>query len=260
MDQKSLQRSLQNLPVPAIRFLEVTTSTNSDALVWAADGAPDSSLVVADQQTAGRGRLGRHWETHPNSALAFTLIFHPSMEECHSVPLFSPLGALAVCQAIQHLCKISAQVKWPNDVLLHGKKVCGVLAESDWQDGKLRALVLGIGVNVSPPSLPSASGLQYPATSLESEYGHPVNREKLLYHILKQIFALRLILPSEEFIRLWESNLAFKGEAITLTSTNQDVVSGFLKGINKDGELMLLLESGEERYFRIGEIKLRPQN
>lgn len=259
MDQKSLQQLLQKLPIPSIHFLEVTTSTNSDALVWAANGALDSSLVVANQQTAGRGRFGRHWETHPNSALAFTLIFRPSMEEHRNIPLFSPLGAVAVCQTIQQFCKIPSQVKWPNDVLIYGKKVCGVLAESDWRDGVVRALVLGIGINISPASLPSASSLHYPATSIEIECGHPVDREQLLLNILTKLFALRSIISSEEFLHLWESNLAFRGEAITLASTSEKTVSGLLKGINKDGELLVLLESGEERCFRLGEIKLRPQ-
>ena len=259
MDQKSLQRLLQKLPIPAIRYLEVTASTNMDALDWSANGALDSSLVIADQQTAGRGRLGRNWVTHPNSALAFTLIFRPSMEERQNLALFSPLGALAVCHAIQQFCNIPAQVKWPNDVLIHRKKICGVLAESDWQEGVLQVLVLGIGINVSPASIPSSSNLLFPATSLESDYGQTVDREQLLLNVLTNLFNLRLKLCSEEFFHSWESNLAFRGEVVTLESANEKAVTGTLKGIKKNGELLLALESGEERSYRIGDIKLRPQ-
>ena len=259
MDQKSLQCLLQHLPIPAIRYLEVTTSTNTDALNWAADGALDSSLVIADQQTAGRGRLGRNWFTHPNSALTFTVIFRPSIDERQKLSFFSPLGALAVCQAIRQLCKIQAHVKWPNDVLIHSKKVCGVLVETDWQEGTLLGLVMGIGINVTPLSIPSSPNLQFPATSLESECGQTLDREQLLLSVLTNLFHLRRILCSEIFIKLWESKLAFKGEMITLESTNEKTITGTLKGINKHGELLLWLESGEERTFQVGDMKLRPK-
>lgn len=259
MDQKSLQRLLQHLPIPAIRFLEVTKSTNTDALDWSADGALDSSLVIADQQTAGRGRLGRKWFTHPNSALAFTVIFRPSVEERQKLSFFSPLGALAVCQAIQQVCNIQAQVKWPNDVLIHSKKVCGVLVETDWQEGTLLGLVMGIGINVTPLSIPSSSTLQFPTTSLESECGQTLDREQLLHSVLTNLFHLRRILCSEIFIKYWESKLAFRGEMVTLESTSEKTITGTFKGINKYGELLLLLESGEERSFQVGNMKLRPK-
>ena len=145
---------LSRLPVPAYRYLESVTSTNDLALAWAEDGAPDGALVIADTQTAGRGRMTRRWLTPPHSALALSLVLRPNPQEAARLALFSPLGGLALSTALEEQFNLQPQIKWPNDVLLDGKKTAGILAESVWQDGSVQAVVLGIGVNVSPLSVP----------------------------------------------------------------------------------------------------------
>ena len=258
MDLASLKSILRTLPITAIRYYPTTGSTNEDALKWANADVPDSALVVADHQTSGRGRLGRKWVTTPGSSLAFTVIFHPTLKEKKNLALFSLLGALAVSQAIQNKCGILARVKWPNDVLLNRQKVCGVLAESLWVGIELTTLVLGIGVNIGAASIPLQKDLLFPATCLESECGHPIDRELFLKDVLSAIFKLRKSLCQQDFIDLWESQLAFIGENIRLELPEQKTISGVMHGIDRYGNLRVLMAGGEENVFSIGDVKLRP--
>ena len=123
-----LQSILTGLPLGGLRYFDSIGSTNDEALAWARAGAPDYSLVVADTQTAGRGRLQRRWVTNPGAALAFSLVLWPAPQERQCLPRFSPLGAVAVRQALAVVFGLPAEIKWPNDVLLGRCKVAGVLA------------------------------------------------------------------------------------------------------------------------------------
>lgn len=247
------------LSIPEIHYYPSTGSTNEDALRWAAQGAKDSSIVIADQQTSGRGRLGRKWVTKPGASLAFTLILKPTEKEIGHLNLFSPLGALAVSKAIRQDCLVHSQVKWPNDVLVNGKKVCGILAETQWTQNNLNGLVLGIGINISSASIPKKTELLFPATCLESECKQTLDREKFLHTVLTEFFHLRLKVGSIEFFQLWEDQLAFKGEAVQIEIPNKQTVEGILSGIDVNGNLVLLVANGKKSIFSIGDIKLRPK-
>jgi BirA family transcriptional regulator, biotin operon repressor / biotin---[acetyl-CoA-carboxylase] ligase len=259
MDLFSLKQTLEGLPIAEIRFYPSTGSTNEDALKWAVQGADDGSLVIADQQTSGRGRLGRKWVTNPGAALAFTLILRPTEKEKNHLSLFSPLGALAVSGTIRKYCQLSAQVKWPNDVLVNRKKICGVLAETQWTGNNLNGLALGIGINISPASIPVRTDLLFPATCLENEFNQSVDREKFLRGVVTEFFHLRKLLGSIEFLHLWEKQLAFKGETVQMEIPEKQKMDGILYGITELGNLVLLLADGEKVTFPIGEIKLRPK-
>jgi BirA family biotin operon repressor/biotin-[acetyl-CoA-carboxylase] ligase len=259
MDLASLESSLHDLPIAAIRFFAVTGSTNSDALQWAVENARDGSLVVAESQTLGRGRLGRQWITIPGASLAFSIIFRPTGDEMDHLTLFSPLGALAVCQAIKNHHHLIPLVKWPNDVLINNKKICGILAESASLGNQLNAIVLGIGVNIGRDSIPSQTKLLFPATCLESETGYKVDREYFLKEVLQALFFLRPLIGSEQFMKLWEDQLTFINKPVVLEQCNQSMESGILKGIDGQGNLILTLESGEEKTYPIGDLKLRPR-
>ena len=130
MDEKQLRKSLADLPLGGIRFFKQTGSTNDVALAWATEGAADLSLVVADEQTSGRGRLGRRWLTPPGTALALSLILHPKPTEYNYFSLFSGLGSLALTQILSER-GLPAQVKWPNDVLIADRKTAGILVEAE---------------------------------------------------------------------------------------------------------------------------------
>jgi BirA family biotin operon repressor/biotin-[acetyl-CoA-carboxylase] ligase len=177
MDERTLRKTLSDILLGGLRTFEQIGSTNDVALAWAADGAPDLALVCAEEQTSGRGRGDRRWFTSPGTALAFSLVLRPLTCEEQSVPLFSGLGAVAVCEALE-MRGLHPEIKWPNDVLLNRRKVCGVLVEAVWMGDKVDCIVLGIGVNVKPEAIPPSDQLNFPATSIEAEMEKSVRSEE----------------------------------------------------------------------------------
>jgi BirA family biotin operon repressor/biotin-[acetyl-CoA-carboxylase] ligase len=161
---------MTGLSLGDLRFYPQAGSSNDLALVWASEGARDLSLVFADEQTGGRGRLGRRWFTPAGSALAFSLIFRPSEHEREHVGLFAGLGALALVDALKAR-GLLAEIKWPNDVLIGGKKTAGILVETVWTGAEVDSVVLGMGVNVFAASVPPAEALNFPATCVATELG-----------------------------------------------------------------------------------------
>ena len=153
MNEHSCAEALKDLEIEQIHFFEETDSTNERALVLSGQGAPEFTLVIAERQTAGRGRFGRRWETAPGTSLAFTVIFFPTAKE-QRLSLFSFLGAVAVCRSIEVVCHIEPRIKSPNDVLLDGKKACGILAETSWQGNQVRGGWCLLGINLLHGSIP----------------------------------------------------------------------------------------------------------
>jgi BirA family biotin operon repressor/biotin-[acetyl-CoA-carboxylase] ligase len=251
----NLKHLLSDLPLGEIKYQARTGSTNDDALVWATEGARDLSLVVADEQTAGRGRLNRKWITPPNAALAFSLILRPTDAERTHISLLSGLAALALVDALAKL-NVGAQIKWPNDVLIECRKVAGILVESVWTGDKLESAVIGMGVNVAAGALPPADQLNFPATSLEAE-GARLDRFVLLHDILEALLGWRAQLAGPAFIRAWESKLAFRGETVQVWREPGEAVTGTLLGLESDGSLRLAA-GGRIRTIQYGEVHLRP--
>ncbi len=266
MDQHTLESELAALPLGGLRYFARVGSTNEVAAKWAEAGAPDFSLIVADQQTAGRGRAGRAWFTHPGAALAFSLVLRlPENENCgaagRNISRIAGLGALAVCDALRERYGLPAQIKWPNDVLIAGQKIAGVLAEAHWLGDRLEAIILGIGVNVARSAVPPPETLDFPASCIESHLSSPVDRIPLLRAVLKYLLAWRARLMTAEFIQAWKAALAFGDQVIEISSPTSDEspsVRGRIAGLDSDGALRLLTASGEIISIQAGEIRLRP--
>ena len=261
MDQKSIETRLADLPLGGIRYFETISSTNNEAAAWTAQDAADFSLVIADEQTEGRGRGGRKWFTYPESALAFSLILRPKETEqqlnAQILQRFTGLGALGINQAMQKQYGLTAEIKWPNDVLVNRRKACGILAEADWIGDQLSAMILGIGINVAPSSLPPAEVLHYPATCIETELGKVIDRIELLRAVLVEIIHWRTRLITDDFLQTWEAKLAFRGELVQVFSTG--LVAGLLQegrllGLSPNGALKLRITSGEVIAIQNGEI------
>ena len=257
MNSERLLANLAGLPIPTVRWLETTGSTNDDAAAWAAAGAPDGALVAADRQDGGRGRLGRKWTTRAGAALAFSLVLRLNPGEAGRLSLFSPLGALAVADALEEL-GLSPAVKWPNDVLLGRRKVCGILAEAAWLGEEFQALVVGIGVNIAPSSVPPAEELLFPAACVEEFTGRAVDRFVLLRAILAAFFKRRAQVGEPSFLADWENRLACRGEMVTLHPPGEPALQGTLLGIDAQGSLRLLTQGGTERTISAGDLTLRP--
>lgn len=251
-ERKKLANALSPLGLGGWQYYPTLGSTNDLALKLARKGAPDWTLVVADTQTAGRGRADRTWETKLGG-LAFSLVLRPSPQEVTYLTRFSALAGLALVHALAGL-GLQAQVKWPNDVLLVGKKVAGVLVESEWKGGILTGLILGMGVNVTRSSVPDRGSLRYPATSVEAVSGQPVDRWALLARILKAMQDLRSSLPTESFIREWNQHLAFRDEAIHFSTPDGKVIKGRLRGVTSLGGITVEIPEDGRRDFIAGEI------
>lgn len=258
MDVSAISAKLAGLPIREVRYFEVTGSTNDEALRWASAGAADGCLVIANQQTSGRGRLGRRWVTNPGSGLAFSLVLFPSSDEQARTGYFTALGALAVCQAIETLAGVPAQIKWPNDILLQKKKTAGILVEANWFGETIQNLVIGIGVNVTEGSVPPPGELFFPATSLEEAAGKPVDRLDLLREILSGIYSWRAMLHESIFHSAWDERIAFKGEWVSLeNAAGGEALQGQVVGLDDSGSLVLRTPSGENIYATVGDLKLR---
>jgi BirA family biotin operon repressor/biotin-[acetyl-CoA-carboxylase] ligase len=257
MNKQLLQSALKGLGIPAIHYFEETDSTNERALLLATQGAPEFTLVIADRQTAGRGRFGRKWETASGTSLAFTVILHPTSEEQQRLSLFSFLGAVAICQAIEAQCAIHPQVKWPNDVLLDGRKTCGILTETAWRGNAIEGLVLGMGINLLHGSVPSADQVMFPATSVQAHCKNEVNRIDFLRSIMDNLVRLRPDALSKGFLENYRARLAFIGEMVVLTPIEGESIQGVMVGIDELGNLILKDEFGNEKTFPIGDLKLR---
>ena len=257
VDASSLASALAGLALGPLRYLPSAGSTNQVAMDWALEGAPDLALVAAGEQTSGRGRLGRRWYTPAGTALAFSLVLRGGSQDLHHPARLTHLGALAVCQALREHYRLPAQVKGPNDVLVEGKKLCGVLAEAVWQDQALLAVVIGIGVNVSAGSIPRHLPLAFPATCLEAETGFPVERPKLLRQILESLLRWRAELDSPAFLQRLEDCLALRDQPVRILRPGQPELEGVIAGLDSDGALRLRLAGGEGAAVQFGEVHLR---
>ena len=203
----------------------VTDSTNERAKALAAAGAPHGTLVTADEQTAGRGRQGRTWVARPGSAVLMSLVLRDPRE---SLPL---AAAVAVAEAVPVDCLI----KWPNDVLVDGRKLAGILVEGRPQDGWA---VLGIGLNVSTPAADFPEELRDIATSLAAALPDPPGTEAVLWALVERL-RVRLASPLDEVLEEWRRRDALRGSEV-----HWDGGAGTAAGVDDDGSLLVDTDSG----------------
>lgn len=230
----------------AARIVERTTSTNDDARMWARDGAAPGSVVIADAQDAGRGRQGRAWSTPPGETLAMSIVLRPQVAPS-ALPPIALVAGLAVREAIGARVR-NAMVKWPNDVVVDGKKIAGVLVEGAIAGSRVDFVVVGIGVNVDRRAFPR----ELVATSIALE-GGDVDRCALVVDILGALdreLAAWLAAPSSIGARVGEHDF-LRGRDVIV-----DERIGVADGIADDG--CLAVRIGNERVLaQAGEVRLR---
>ena len=230
----------------------------------ATNHAAEGTVVWADVQTAGRGRPGHYWHSPAATALHLSILLRPPrFSIAPTLAWLTMLGALAVCDTVnvvaeQYLQLHRASIKWPNDVMLNGRKVAGLLVESAWQNDQIEFAIVGIGLNVNTQFVdlpPSLSGI---ATSLSSTFGATLNREEILILLLSAVERRYLSVCDCQINTLftdYTANLATIGQHIVVSHFGT-TVEGIAKGIAADGSL--LLKSGNmEHKISFGEITVR---
>jgi len=235
-----------------ILFLREVGSTNDLAKELAAYGAVEGTVVVAETQTAGRGRLGRGWAS-PKGGLWFSVVLRPELKPAEAVKLVFVAG-LAVVEVLRELYGVRVETKWPNDVLVKGRKVCGILSEMNTTDGKVNFVVLGIGVNANFLENAFPEELKANATSLESELGRKVKLDALFRTLLERLENLYELFIREGFnliLEEWKKYAGFLGCQVEVTSLTEKM-SGLALDVDQEGALVLRLEGGTITRFFVG--------
>ena len=233
-------------------FFQEVPSTMDEAARLAREGTADGTVVVAETQTAGRGRFGRNWVS-PGGNIYMSVVFRPSLD---ALPFLSLLAGVATVQTIRKTTGLSPKIKWPNDVMLDGKKVSGNLVESVMVGEAVCYAVLGIGLNVTldPSQSEETAGL---ATSLEAATGKPLMREEILRQLLQDLDSLYLKLcQGQTPLEPWRAMLETLGQRVQVTWRN-DTYSGLAEGIDPLGNLQLRLEDGQLLTMTAGDVTLR---
>lgn len=259
MDTLLWQQQLSKLPLGDIFLYPEVGSTNQVAEEKIESGCPPFSLVIADSQTEGKGRLGRHWVTRAGKALALSWILYPEPGRIQPETLgrVSGLAPVVVAEVLKEFYALPAEIKWPNDVLVNGNKAAGVLVDVRWKGCQITDVVLGIGINVARDSVPPREELNFPAISLEEAAGQEISRLELLTHIMETLIKWYSRLAEPSFIKAWDSMLAYKGQQVKLTTERGLSGEGKVAGISDDGSLRLISAAGEEKEYHSGEIQLR---
>ncbi|MFH1220810.1 MAG: biotin--[acetyl-CoA-carboxylase] ligase [Candidatus Eisenbacteria bacterium] len=231
------------------------TSTNDVGARLAKQGADHGTVVVAEEQTEGRGRLGRRWESPPGLGLWFSLVLRPDLDARASSAV-SLVCALGVAVALRKRYGIKADVKWPNDVVVGPRKICGILTEADFTDGRASLMILGFGLNVLHVLNDFPPELRGKATSIRLETNRRVGRAKLLAEILGAVEEKYAIFSSEGFVNLRRELLALSPliGKVTRVVTGGGEVEGTALGIDDTGALVLRTESGQLRSVIAGDI------
>ncbi len=251
-------------------YHRVIDSTNEEARRLAAAGSPEGTLVIAETQTAGRGRRGRRWVAPAGRCLLFSLLLRPKLPPARLFALTMAAG-LAVRGAVMDQLGLVPALKWPNDVYIAGRKAAGILVESAFAGGELDFMVLGIGINVNvrPEELaePTAGDhddrtlgrLSDTATSLMAAAGRPVSRQELLWGILRRFEGwYERILAGESPLEEWKGALMEWGQEVAIEAGGERIV-GRVVEVTDDGALGLALPDGRLRCFYGGEASLRPR-
>lgn len=224
-------------------------STMDTAREMAHSGAAEGTTIIAGTQTAGRGRLGRSWLS-PEGALALSIILHP---ETGQLPQLIMITSLAVVRTIKECTALDARIKWPNDVLIREKKVCGILTESELKGNQVSFAVVGIGLNINmnPAAYPDITTI---ATSLSAEFGKPVSYEETTASLLNNLEVYYLRVRSGQSVALeWRARMETIGKTVLIQSGNE-VIEGIAEDVTADGALLLRRSDGGLATILAGDV------
>lgn len=234
-------------------------STNDEAKKMVRTKTSEGTVIVTEDQIGGRGRLGRQWYGVKGMDIAFSVVLYPKIMPTEA-PRFSMLAAVAVANAIEQTCGLRVGIKWPNDLLVDGRKVCGILVEMGAEMDRVKYIVLGIGLNVNSTAEMWPDKIKSNTTSLCQQLGAPVNRVELLRSILCHLEELYLQWRKEGFapvMAAWRSCCVSQQCPARIQTIHGDY-TGWVEGVDDSGALLLRLEDGTVQSFMSGDVSLRP--
>lgn len=237
-------------------FREVR-STNVVARVLAESGAAGGTIVVSEAQTAGRGRMGRQWMCPPGKGILMSMLLRPNIG-LSSVPLLSLLGSVAVCETIRKVSGCTASIKWPNDILINGKKVCGILAESKSCQGVPEYVIMGIGLNVNLDRDDLPADCRDSSTSLKLEAGRKISRLALLQQLITrwEKHYLEFVKGGYAYVRQqWLQHNLILGRGVNIRLCGE-TISGVAVNISDRGGLLVRLPDGSVKEFLADDVTI----
>ncbi len=243
-----------------LMFYDRVESTNDLAKAMALEGAENGTVIIAEEQTSGRGRMGRKWLSPPSSNLLFSLLLRPDLYT-EKVFTLTMLLALSTVEAVETQTGVNAMIKWPNDIYVQDRKLAGILTEFSVTGNRLNHVILGIGINVNwDPEEATDSHMLYPATSLMREAGHTVSREFLLINILSAYETHYMDVSRNGPARvqeLWNKRSMLTGRNVSVEISNNEVINGTAIGIDEKGALLVSDINGQTHTILNGDVHIK---
>ena len=240
-----------------VKYFEQITSTNQYAKQMGEEDAPEGMLVVADCQTKGRGRSGRSWATPPGKNIAMSLLLRPPLAP-ERISMVTLVMGMAVACACRKLYALPVQIKWPNDVVIGGKKLCGILTEMSTEITAVSYIVIGTGINVNMTQFPEE--LISTATSLVLELGREVNRAELIACVMEEFEGFYQTFLADGDLRSLRGSyndlLANRDRGVRVLEPGHEY-DGTAEGIDDRGQLLVRLEDGSVNAVYAGEVSVR---
>jgi BirA family biotin operon repressor/biotin-[acetyl-CoA-carboxylase] ligase len=238
-----------------IHLFPEVASTNTLAMEMASNGAPEGTVVLAETQTGGKGRRGRTWIS-PKGNVYLSVILRPDIP-LYKAPVITLMGAVAAASAIRRMCEVKAFIKWPNDILVSGRKVGGLLTEMSAEQDRVRHIVLGIGIdaNMELEALPYDVRAQ--ATTLAAETGGKIDRTAFLQQLLRELDRqYRVFLENEQDILMeWKSLNMTTGNRVAISGAGE-ILEGVAQGIDDEGRLVIRQDNGNVRTVAAGDVTI----
>ncbi len=240
-----------------IHYFSEVASTNDLAKQIAAIGAKEGTIIIAETQTSGKGRLRRKWAS-PRGGIWFSTILRPELD-ARDVPKLTLMTSLAVAKTISQLFQLRIEVKWPNDVLIDGKKVCGILTEANTRGTKINFVVVGIGINanINLDSLPRQ--VRETATSLKHKLKRKIDREQFLLIVLEKMenyYVMSVKGNFDSILKEWRSLCRFLGSYVEVTSVNEKI-EGWAVDVDRSGALIIKLRDGTIKKVLSGDVSFK---
>ncbi len=250
------ERLARSLFLGPLVYRPSVDSTNTLAREMAAAGAPQGTLVLAEEQWAGKGRRGRKWLSPPYTNLYLSLLLRPQME-AEEVFILTVILALAVLESVERVSELRPAIKWPNDIYAKGKKMAGILTEFSTTGKRVEYVILGLGINVNWKPEEDRSML-YPVTSISAETQRAVSREEVLVYLLKAFgrdYGEVLAGRRRAFYEKWNERSFFLGQRVRLKGPKGEI-SGRALRVDERGALIIRDEKGEEQRILSGDVSV----